>query len=175
MKNIVPSFELDGLKKLLEESGIQGVMKYTDVIVLNHLIERGVIPYQRDKMISTLKEDTDMDYSKIMDLVNKYDKWKKYLPSYSLQLNQKLDMINTKMDTVVPFRKINESMIGFVPDTKDRDKIKVMNGSRNHLIILGTVDKRDWSINWNENWIIQPEVNRYVIGEIKRLKKENWV
>ena len=88
----VPEYEIEGLMRTLKELGIKGIMENTDVIVLNHIIERGYIPHHREGIISSLKENTDMEYGEIMELINKWDRWKKYLPSYSLKLNQKLDI-----------------------------------------------------------------------------------
>mgnify|MGYP007043460235 CR=1 FL=1 len=36
--------EIDGLIQTMKETGIKGLMKYTDVLVLNHMMERGWIP-----------------------------------------------------------------------------------------------------------------------------------
>lgn len=61
---------------------------------LNHLQERGFIPSERDNTIKILKEQTTMSYGEIMELLQRYDKWKMCLPSYSLGLNTKLDQVN---------------------------------------------------------------------------------
>ena len=168
----VPEYEIEGLMRTLKELGIKGIMENTDVIVLNHIIERGYIPHHREGIISSLKENTDMEYGEIMDLINKWDRWKKYLPSYSLRLNQKLDNINREMNSIVPFRYVGDSLIGFVENNKKG--IDVLDGLGNHHILLGTINKNTWSINWNPYWVINPDVNRYVVGEIKRLKENSW-
>jgi len=168
----VPQHEIDGLMRTLKELGIKGIMENTDVIVLNHIIERGYIPHHREGIISSLKENTDMEYGEIMELINKWDRWKKYLPSYSLKLNQKLDKINREMNSIVPFRYVEDRLIGFV-ENKEKG-IDVLDGLGNHHILLGTINKENWSINWNPYWVINPDVNRYVVGEIKRLKENSW-
>ena len=33
----INNYEIDGLIQTLNESGINGIMKYTDVLVLNHM------------------------------------------------------------------------------------------------------------------------------------------
>jgi len=168
----VPDYEIEGLMRTLKELGIKGIMENTDVIVLNHIIERGYIPHHREGIISSLKENTDMEYGEIMDLINKWDRWKKYLPSYSLKLNQKLDNINREMNSIVPFRYVGDRLIGFVENKNN--EIDVLDGLGNHHILLGTINKNTWSINWNPYWVINPDVNRYVVGEIKRLKENSW-
>ena len=52
----INEYEIDGLVQTLKESGIKGIMKYTDVQVLNLMMERGWIPnfYERDKLIKIL-------------------------------------------------------------------------------------------------------------------------
>ena len=168
----VPEYEIEGLMRTLKELGIKGIMENTDVIVLNHIIERGYIPHHREGIISSLKDNTDMENGEIMDLINKWDRWKKYLPSYSLRLNQKLDNINREMNSIVPFRYVGDRLIGFVENKNN--EIDVLDGLGNHHILLGTINKNTWSINWNPYWVINPDVNRYVVGEIKRLKENSW-
>jgi hypothetical protein len=128
MNNImeqINEFEIDGLLKTMEGLGINGLMKYTDVLVLNHMMERGWIPpiEQRDELIKTLKDESDMEYNEIMNLLQRYSEWMKYLPSYSLRLNQNLDSINKRMNSVIPFKYIgnspNKRLIGFVDEGKD--------------------------------------------------------
>jgi len=176
MKNTVniPDHEIEGLMRTLKELGIKGIMENTDVIVLNHIIERGYIPHHREGIISSLKENTDMGYGEILELVNKWEKWKKYLPSYSLRLNQKLDSINTEINSIIPFRYVNDRLVGFVPNDRDKNKINVYDGLGKHMILLGTIDKDSWSIMWNPHWNITPEITSYVVGEIKRLKEITW-
>ena len=117
--------EIDGLIQTMKETGIKGLMKYTDVLVLNHMMERGWIPpiEQRDELIKTLKDESDMEYNEIMNLLQRYSEWMKYLPSYSLRLNQNLDSINKRMNSVIPFKYIgnspNKRLIGFVDEGKD--------------------------------------------------------
>ena len=168
----VPQHEINGLMRTLKEIGIKGLMENSSVVVLNHLVERGYIPHHREGIISSLKENTDMEYGEIMELINKWDRWKKYLPSYSLKLNQKLDKINREMNSIVPFRYVGDRLIGFV-ENKEKG-IDVLDGLGNHHILLGTINKENWSINWNPYWVINPDVNRYVVGEIKRLKENSW-
>ena len=54
--------EIDGLIQTMRETGIKGLMKYTDVLVLNHMMERGWIPpiEKRDELIKTLKGESDI-------------------------------------------------------------------------------------------------------------------
>ena len=105
--------EIDGLIQTMKEMGIKGLMKYQDVLVLNHMMERGWIPpiEKRDELIKTLKGESDMEYNEIMNLINRYSEWKSILPSYSLRLNQNLDGINKRMNSVIPFQYIGNSLI----------------------------------------------------------------
>ena len=120
MENIeIPEHEIEGLLQTLKELGIKGIMEWSDVLVLNHLQERGFISSERDKVIKTLKEQTTMSYGEIMELIQRYDKWREVLPSYSLGLNQKLDSINKQwINSVVPFSWIgtgpNKKLLGIV-------------------------------------------------------------
>jgi hypothetical protein len=168
----VPQFEIEGLMKTLKELGIKGLLENTDVVCLDFIIQRGYVPHHREGIISSLKENTDMEYGEIMELINKLNRWKKYLPSYSLQLQQRLDKIGEQMNSIVPFRYVGDRMVGFV-ENKNKG-IDVLDGMGNHHILLGTINKETWSITWNPHWTINPDVNRYIVGELKTLKENSW-
>ena len=166
--------EIDGLIQTMKEMGIKGLINYQDVLVLNHMMERGWIPpiEKREELIKTLKDESDMEYNEIMNLLNRYNKWKSVLPSYSLRLNQKLDSINKRMNSVIPFKYIgnspNKRLIGFVDEGKE---ISIYDGCGKHLIKLGSVDKKKWSINWGTYQLLQQEHTLYITSSVRELKK----
>ena len=174
----INEYEIDGLIQTMKETGIKGLMKYTDVLVLNHMMERGGIPpiEQRDELIKTLKGESDMEYNEIMNLIQRYNEWRNYLPSYSLRLNQNLDGINKRMNSVIPFQYIgnspNKRLIGFVDEGK---KINIYDGIGKNLMLLGSVDKKDWSINWGTHPLLQQEHTSYITSSVRKLKKRKWL
>ena len=112
IKNIdIPEYEIEGLVQTLKELGIKGLMDWSDVIVFNHLQERKFLPDSREEQIKILKQNTDMEYKDIMNLIQRYDKWKMVLQSYSLGLNQKLDSVNKRYNSVIPFRWLGKDQI----------------------------------------------------------------
>ena len=173
MKTIdIPEYEIDGLILTLKETGLKGWSKYMDVISLNHVIERGFLPSERNQLIEVLKRETEMTYGEITNLITRFDEWKRYLPSYNLSLNEKLDSINKRMNSVIPFRWIdkgqNKRLIGFV---NEGDFITCYDGSGNHLMKVCDIDKSKWNISWNNYLVIPPHHQHYIIGEVKNLKK----
>ena len=69
MKTIdIPEYEIDGLILTLKETGLKGWSKYMDVISLNHVIERGFLPSERNQLIEVFKER------------NRDDLWRDYNP-----------------------------------------------------------------------------------------------
>ena len=85
MNNImeqINEYEIDGLIQTMKETGIKGLMKYTDVLVLNHMMEGGWIPpiEKRDELIKTLKDESDMEYNEIMNLIQRYNEWRTFYP-----------------------------------------------------------------------------------------------
>ena len=172
----INEYEIEGLKEILRESGINGIMKYTDVLILNHMCERGWIPSDREGIIKTLKEHTDKSYGEITNLLQRYDEWKRYLPSYSFRLNQKLDSINKRLNSVVPFKWIGEGgdkkLLGFVGEGKG---FTVYDGSGDHLIRVCEISKKDWGIHWNGNMKLTVPQQRYILEEMKQLKRMMWV
>ena len=170
--------EIDGLIQTMKETGIKGLMKYTDVLVLNHMMERGWIPpiEQRDELIKTLKDESDMEYNEIMNLLQRYNEWRKYLPSYSLRLNQNLDSINKRMNSVIPFHYVgntpNKRLIGFVDEGKD---ISIYDGIGKNLMKLGSVDKKSWSIVWSNHPLLQQEHSSYITSSVRKLKEQKII
>ena len=177
MENInVPEFEIEGILQTLKETGLKGIMKYSDVLVLNHLVERGFIPDTRDGIIKSLKQNTEMEYNEIMTLINRYDEWRKYLPSYSLRMNQNLDGINKRMNSVIPFQYVGNSpntrLIGFVDEGSD---INIYDGIGKNLMKLGSVDKKSWSINWGTHSLLQQEHSSYITSSVRKLKEQKII
>ena len=177
MENInVPEFEIEGILQTLKETGLKGIMKYSDVLVLNHLVERGFIPDTRDGIIKSLKQNTEMEYNEIMTLINRYDEWRKYLPSYSLRMNQNLDGINKRMNSVIPFQYVGNSpntrLIGFVDEGND---INIYDGIGKNLMKLGSVDKKSWSIVWSNHPLLQQEHSSYITTSVRKLKEQKIV
>ena len=170
--------EIDGLIQTMKEMGIKGLINYQDVLVLNHMMERGWIPpiEKREELIKTLKDESDMEYNEIMNLLNRYNKWKSVLPSYSLRLNQKLDSINKRMNSVIPFQYVgnspNKRLIGFVDEGKD---ISIYDGMGKNLILLGSVDKKSWSISWGTHSLLQQEHSSYITSSVRKLKEQKIV
>ena len=174
----INEYEIDGLLKTMEGLGIKGLMSFTDVLVLNHMILRKWIPpiEQRDELIKTLKDESDMEYNEIMNLIQRYSKWKSVLPSYSKNLQTNLDGINKRMNSVIPFQYIgnspNKRLIGFVDEGSD---INIYDGIGKNLILLGSVDKKSWSISWGSNSLLQQEHTSYITSSVRELKKRKWL
>ena len=170
--------EIDGLIQTMKEMGIKGLIDYQDVLVLNHMMERGWIPpiEKREELIKTLKDESDMEYNEIMNLLQRYNEWRKYLPSYSLRLNQNLDSINKRMNSVIPFQYVgnspNKRLIGFVDEGKD---ISIYDGIGKNLMKLGSVDKKSWSISWGTHSLLQQEHTSYITSSVRKLKEQTII
>jgi len=172
----IPEHEVEGLIQTLREMGIKGLMEWSDVLVFNHLCERQFIPESREKQIKVLKENTDMEYKDIMNLLQRYDRWKEVLPSYSLGLNQKLDSVNKRYNSVVPFKWIgrgqNKKLMGFV---EEGENINVYDGTGKHLMLVCGIDKKKWSIHWNDYVKLTTPQQKYITNEVLRLKESHWL
>ena len=117
-----------------------------------------------------------MEYNEIMNLINRYGEWKSVLPSYSLRLNQNLDGINKRMNSVIPFKYVgnspNKRLIGFVDEGKD---INIYDGIGKNLMKLGSVDKKSWSIVWSSHPLLQQEHSLYITSSVRKLKEQKIV
>ena len=169
----IPNYEWNLWLEIMKEKGYN-VLKYSQEIVLDFLIQRGHLKDQREDIIRTLRENTEMSTSEIMELIQNLSRIKSTLPSITLPINQRLDKINREMNSIVPFRKVGDRLIGFVPNETNDNLIDVLDGMGNHHIHLGTINKKDWTIRWNTYWVIEPDLNRYVVGEIRTLKENSW-
>ena len=169
----IPNYEWNLWLEIMNEKGYD-VLKYSQEIVLDFLIQRGHLKDQREDIIRTLRENTEMSTSEIMELIQNHSRIKSTLPSITLPINQRLDKINREMNSIVPFRKVGDRLIGFVPNETNDNLIDVLDGMGNHHIHLGTINKKEWTIRWNTYWVIEPDLNRYVVGEIRTLKENSW-
>ena len=176
--NEINEHQIDGLIRTMKEMGIKGLMKYTDVLVLNHMILRSWIPpiERRDELIKTLKDESGMEYNEIMNLIQRYNEWKSVLPSYSKNLQTNLDGINKRMNSVIPFQYVgnspNKRLIGFVDEGSD---ISIYDGIGKNLIKLGSVDKKNWSIVWSSHPLLQQEHSSYITTSVRKLKEQKIV
>jgi len=172
----IPEYEIEGLIQTLKELGIKGLMEWSDVLVYNHLCERNFLPDSRDEQIKVLRDQTDMSYGQIMELFQRYDKWSTSLPTYSLRLNQIMDSINKRYNSVVPFKYIgggpNKKLLGFV---EEGEKINVYDGTGKHLMLVCGIDKKSWSIHWNDYVKLTTPQQKYITEEVKKLKERMWL
>jgi len=173
----INEYEIDGLIQTMKETGIKGLMKDTSVLVWNHILERGwCSETTREGQIKFLKQETDMEYNEIMTLLNKYEEWKRFLPSYSLKLNTNLNGINSRMNSVIPFQYVgkspNKRLIGFVDEGKE---ISIYDGLGKHLMKLGSVDKNSFSISWGTHSLLQQEHSSYITSTVRKLKEQKIV
>ena len=168
---LVKETEVTALMQILRESGIKGVMRYADCIVLNHLIERGQIGHDRGSIIQSLKNNTEMNTSDIMELVNKYEGMKEALPSYSLGLNMKMEKINAMHDAEVPFEWVGKRLVGICKN--GRGGYMVYDAQGNHLIKLADINER-YQVMWNNHWQNHPAVMNWVAKKVGELKDRIW-
>jgi hypothetical protein len=66
----------------------------------------------------------------------------------------------------------NKRLIGFVDEGND---INIYDGIGKHLMKLGSVDKKSWSINWGTYQTLQQEHSSYITSSVRELKKRKWL
>ena len=79
------------------------------------------------------------------------------------------------MNSVVPFKWVDSSggkkLLGFV---SEGNQIVVYDGGGNHLMKVCDIDKKNWSISWNQYLNLHPHHQHYIVGEVRNLKKMSW-
>jgi hypothetical protein len=167
----IRDYEVEALMQVLKEMGVAGVMKFAPQLVLNHLQERGLVPISREHAIQSLREQTRMSYSEIVQLVDSTKRLAEALPSYSLELQSRLDTIRAKYDNpAVDWKYVGRRLLGVLPNESGKGW-NIVDASGNHIIHLAHVGE-DYSINWNSNWQIDSGVLRWATSEIRGLKKK---
>ena len=80
------------------------------------------------------------------------------------------------MKSIIPFKYVgnspNKRLIGFVVEGSD---INIYDGIGNKLILLGSVDKKSWSISWGSNSLLQQEHTSYITSSVRKLKEQTFV
>ena len=111
-----------------------------------------------------------MDYSKIVDLVNRVKSLESHYPSYNLRMNDKLLKVNQKFNSILPFQWIgeggNRKMIGIV---NEGGKKSIYEHSGNHPMLIGVLNE-DYSIQWNNYVVLTTPQQKYIVDEVKKLK-----
>lgn len=168
---IFKNHEVTALTKVLNESGIRGVLKYSDSIIIHHLIRRGYLSKDRTQLINELRNHTEFTYHDIVDMVNLYNKMEKSLPSYSVELNDKLDKVNAIYKAHIPFTYVDNRMVGIVKEGK---QYSIYDASSNNLIRLGIINE-GLHITWSSHWSITPSILKWGIDKLKEIRKENGI
>ena len=169
-ENQPPIYEIDSLKQVMKEGGIPFWSRFIEELYILHTIERGYLPSGRDELIKILKENTQWETSKIVDLVNRVKSFETKFPSYNLKMNEKLLKVEQQYKSIVPFRWIgeggNRKMIGII---NDGGKKSIYEHSGNHPMLIGTLEK-DFSIKWNNYVQLTTPQQKYIVDEVKKLK-----
>ena len=80
------------------------------------------------------------------------------------------------MNSVIPFKYIgnspNKRLIGFVDEGND---INIYDGIGKNLMLLGSVDKKSWSIVWGTHPLLQQEHTSYITSSVRKLKEQKIV
>ena len=165
------SYEYDSLSEIMKEGGIPLWSKFISEISILHTMERGYLPTNRNELIKVLRDNTDWDYSKIVDLVNRVKSFETKFPSYNLKMNEKLLKVEQQYKSIVPFRWIgeggNRKMIGIV---NEGGKKSIYEHSGNHPMLIGTLNE-DFSIQWNNYIQLTTPQQKYIVDEVKKLKQ----
>ena len=169
-ENQVPIYEIDSLKEIMKEGGIPLWSQFIEELSILHSQERGYLPTHRNDLIKILKENTDWDYSKIVDLVNRVKSLESHYPSYNLRMNDKLLKVNQKFNSILPFQWIgeggNRKMIGIV---NEGGKKSIYEHSGKHPMLIGVLNE-DYSIQWNNYVVLTTPQQKYIVDEVKKLK-----
>lgn len=169
-ENQPPLYEIDSLKQVMKEGGISFWSRFIEELSILHTIERGYLPSRREELIKILKENTEWETSKIVDLVNRVKSLESHFPSYNLRMNEKLLKVQNSFNQILPFQWIgegsNRKMIGIV---NEGGKKTIYEHSGNHPMLIGTINE-DYSITWNNYVQLTTPQQKYIVDEVKNLK-----
>ena len=169
-ENQPPLYEIDSLQQVMKEGGIPFWSRFIEELSILHTIERGYLPGGRDELIKILKENTEWETSKIVDLVNRVKRFESHFPSYNLKLGERLQKVQNSYNQILPFQWIgegsNRKMIGIV---KDGGKKVIYEHSGNHPLLIGVLNE-DYSIQWNNYIVLTTPQQKYIVDEVKKMK-----
>ena len=169
-ENQPPLYEIDSLQQVMKEGGIPFWSRFIEELSILHTIERGYLPNGRDELIKILKENTEWETSKIVDLVNRVKRFESHFPSYNLRLGERLQKVQNSYNQILPFQWIgegsNRKMIGIV---KDGGKKVIYEHSGNHPLLIGVLNE-DYSIQWNNYVVLTTPQQKYIVDEVKKMK-----
>lgn len=153
-KFIIPMLEV-----VKDRRGLNHVMRFSQEYILNFLIERGVLSGNREQLIKELKDNTDYEARKIMELVNSFYKWREALPEFNLQINQRLDEASERYGT--QFERVGKAVLGVI--NRDNRNLVIDASGMNEMVLA---EISNTGINWRNNQITTPQM-RWVVEQSK--------
>jgi hypothetical protein len=158
----------EGLLELsIEQQGMKYTIENSDVLLLWHMTQRGVVKNNHDDLIRFLMGN-GYDSVKSLEMVKRFKIVEKDLGNYSLRTQVKLDTANKFLNPVVRFEQIDDRHLGVVKDTNGYEVMDISTGNQ---VIIARIQE---GINWmNQN--LTPKQMMWIkeVGKtLKQSKKE---
>ena len=166
-ENRTSEIEYSAIDQIIEGFGLQHSLNHIEEAYVLHTQARGYLPSLREDLIRTLRLNTDWRYEKIIGLVNRVENMSKSYPSYDLELNERLDALNTTLSMVKPFELVETRVMGVCDEMSS---FVVYDGTNPHqLIKLCEIDKTNHTIVWGKP-VLSHRQQRWVLEKHKELK-----
>jgi len=106
------------LEVVKDKKGLKHTQKYSQIYILNFLIEKRVLSDSREKLIWQLKNNTNYTTNKIMELIDSYFLFKEFLPEFNDILK---DINYEKEEDTLPTINIED-----IDDVSDEDMEQII-------------------------------------------------
>ena len=142
-----------------DKRGLKHTLKYSQEYILSFLIERGVLSSSRDGLIKELRNNTNYEPRKIMELVNSYFRFKEALPEFNVATNRRIDEASDKYGT--QFQKVGKKVLGII--NKDNRHLCVDVSGLTEVILA---EINNGGIQWKYDGVSTPEM-KWIIENTK--------
>ena len=156
---IMENINYQALMSLLEEQHGKGfVLRNSDMFYLWYCVQRNQVSENKTKMIQFLKENKIISEKRhIASTVNRYFKFRNYLPYMKDSTKKKLDRANEFFNTLVNFERVDDMFLGVLRNENLYSVVNISNGTEEVVAILmneGSVSLRNDSLSTNQiEWI----------------------
>lgn len=163
---IMEWMNFEGLLELsIEQQGMKYTIENSDVLLLWHMTQRGIVRNNHDDLIKFLLR-SGYDSVKSLEMVKRFKIVEKDLGNYSFKTQSKLDRANKLLNPSVRFEQIEDRHLGVLKDERGYEVVDISTGSQ---VIIARIQE---GINWmNQN--LTPKQMMWIKEVGKTLKSPN--
>lgn len=142
LKETMEWINFEGLLGLsLDQQGVKYTIENSDVLLLWHMTQRGVVKNNQSDLVKYLMMN-GYDSVQSLEMVKRFKKIEKDLGNYSWKTQARLNNANTILNPTIRFEQVDDRHLGVVKEGKGYKILDISMGTQN------VVARIESGINW---------------------------